>query len=236
MIQDLKIVPVQFKFSDYLSKAAALMQNHYGKILGASLLVLILSLVPFCSYMAVGNYYKFLKKLKNGEQTDFGEIFDFSDFLPYFILQLILIIPVAVFYIPILVAVSVNNLGQIGGDFARIFIVFFTLYMFAFILLMAILLSKAFYIAALISLQKISDIKLLWKASNVMTKGNLLQIIVFSFVISIIGSVGIFLCGIGILLTLPFLYTAQFFAYDDAMMQIETPLAGHFQIQDKIQK
>ena len=54
-----------------------------------------------------------------------------------------------------------------------------------------------------------------------MSKGNLLSI--FSFLIGSEYFVPDWYCclGIGIFLTLPFLYTANYFAYEDAIQQIE---------------
>lgn len=54
-----------------------------------------------------------------------------------------------------------------------------------------------------------------------MTKDNLLTIFLYSLVVGILAQVGIVACGIGILVTLPFMYTSQYFAFEDAMSQID---------------
>ena len=54
-----------------------------------------------------------------------------------------------------------------------------------------------------------------------MTKGNLLSIFLFSLVVSLLSQIGVLACGIGIFLTMPFMYTANYFAYEDAIHQIE---------------
>ena len=80
---------------------------------------------------------------------------------------------------------------------------------------------KGFYIIPLISLKGISEIKQAWNISKIMSKGNLLSIFLFSLVVSILAQIGIVACGIGLFITIPFLYTAKYFAYEDAMQQIE---------------
>jgi uncharacterized membrane protein len=53
-----------------------------------------------------------------------------------------------------------------------------------------------------------------------MGKGNLLSIFLFTIVISILAQLGILACGIGLLFTLPLLYTSHYFAFEDAMQQV----------------
>jgi uncharacterized membrane protein len=96
--------------------------------------------------------------------------------------------------------------------FPYIFLMFVAIYYFV---------LKGFYIIPLISLKGISEIKQAWNISKIMSKGNLLSIFLFSLVVSILAQIGIVACGIGLLLTIPFLYTAKYFAYEDAMQQIE---------------
>jgi hypothetical protein len=52
-----------------------------------------------------------------------------------------------------------------------------------------------------------NDIKTAWNISKVMTKGNLLSIFLFSLVVSLLSQIGVLACGIGIFLTMPFMYT-----------------------------
>ncbi len=92
---------------------------------------------------------------------------------------------------------------------------------------------KGFYIPALISFKNVTDVKTAWDASKIMTKDNLLSIFLFSLVVGILSQIGIIACGIGLFLTLPFMYVANFFAYDDAINQIERDEISEIGIKEK---
>ena len=92
---------------------------------------------------------------------------------------------------------------------------------------------KGFYIPALITFKDVTDIKTAWNASKIMTKDNLLSIFLFSLVVGVLSQVGVIACGIGVLVTLPFMYAANYFAYEDAMNQIERDEISEIGIQEK---
>jgi hypothetical protein len=64
-------------------------------------------------------------------------------------------------------------------------------------------------------------VKTAWKMSVIMGKGNGLTIFLFFLIVGILGYLGILACGIGLIFTIPFIYTAQYFALEDGMQQIE---------------
>ena len=49
----------------------------------------------------------------------------------------------------------------------------------------------------------------------------MLTILLFAIVTSILSQIGILACGIGVLITMPFMYAANYFAYEDGLQQIE---------------
>ncbi|OBW41358.1 hypothetical protein AB670_02335 [Chryseobacterium sp. MOF25P] len=214
--------PINFKFGEYINKGFELLKKDFGGVFVGFLVCLIMTIIPLFGVLAVGNYYKYLRKLSKNQPASAGEIFDFKDFMPYLILQLIIIGGMMVLYIPMIFIMILGGAASYGSDEPSVMgplLMFpYMFLMFAAILYFAL---KGFYIPALISFKGITDIKTAWNISKVMTKGNLINIFLFSFVIGILSQLGILACGIGLFLTLPFMYAANYFAFEDAIQQIE---------------
>ncbi|RXM38681.1 hypothetical protein BOQ62_15765 [Chryseobacterium sp. CH21] len=218
---NLKPKPIHFKLGEYINKGFELLKKDFGNIFIACLVCLIMSIIPFCGLLAMGNLFKYLQRLSRNQPASPGDIFDFKDFMPYFMLQLIVFGGVILLYIPMIIMMTVSGAMSEGNQpnpmimfliFPYIFLMFVAIYYFV---------LKGFYIIPLISLKGITEIKEAWNISKIMTKGNVLSIFLFSLVVSILAQIGIVACGIGLFLTIPFLYTAKYFAYEDAMQQIE---------------
>ncbi len=213
--------PINFKLGEYINKGFELLKKDFGNIFIAFLVCLIMSIIPFCGLLAMGNLFKYLQRLSRNQPASPGDIFDFKDFMPYFILQLIVFGGVLLLYIPIIVMMTASGAMSEGHQpnpmimfliFPYIFLMFVAIYYFV---------LKGFYIIPLISLKGITEVKDAWNISKIMSKGNLLSIFLFSLVVGMLAQIGIVACGIGLFLTIPFLYTAKYFAYEDAMQQIE---------------
>jgi cytochrome c biogenesis factor len=207
--------PVNFKFSEYLNNGFNFFKANFGNLVLAYLLCLIMGIIPFCGILAVGNFYKYCRKLKNGEEASASEIFNFDDFLPFFILQLIVFAAIFIIEIPFFLMVFL--MGQDSNSLG-FFVFSFIIVVFIVFLVIA---AKAFYIPGLIALNGIKDIKTVWNISKTITKGNLLPIVLFAFVISFLSELGIILCGIGIILTIPFAQVSTYFALEDGIQQIQ---------------
>lgn len=210
---------IKFKFSDYLSHAYEFYKNDMGSHIGAILLVILMSIIPFCGILALGNYYKFCRQKRSGHHASASDIFNFDDFMPYFSLQLIILGVALAAYLPLLLIMfffnadtsSPTTLGALFGVWGIAVMVaafYFTV--------------KLFYVPALISLKGIRDIKTAWKISNKMTEGNFWAVLGFAIVVSFLGQLGLILCFVGIIITLPFYYISTYFAYEDALNQIST--------------
>ena len=224
--------PINFKLGEYLSKGFELMKKDFGNIFLAFLCCLVMGIIPFCGMLGAGNFYQYLRKLNKGQQASPGDVFNFDKFMPYFILQLILIGGMMLIYIPFMILMPVIAYSQ--GDDPSPWIMFIMMPIFAIVYIAFIyIMLKGFYIPALISLKDVTDIKTAWNASKVMTKGNLLSIFLFSFLLVIIMYAGILACGIGLFATMPFVYVANYFAYEDAMNQIERDEISEIGIQEK---
>ncbi|RZJ49111.1 MAG: hypothetical protein EOO19_06225 [Chryseobacterium sp.] len=224
--------PINFKLGEYLNKGFELLKKDFGNIFVAFLCCFVMAIIPFCGMLGAGNFYQYLRKLNKGQQASPGDIFNFEKFMPYFILQLIVIGGIIALYIPM--AIIMITAGALSGDEPSPWIGFV---MFPFMLIIYValvyIILKGFYIPALISLKDVTDIKTAWNASKVMTKDNLLSIFLFSLVVGILSQIGIIACGIGLLATMPFMYAANYFAYEDAITQIEHDEISEIGIKEK---
>lgn len=214
----LNIRPINFKFSDYLSKGYEFYKKDFGGNILAVLFVFLMSIIPFCGLLAIGNFYKYCRKKSKGQQAEASEIFNFDDFVPYLILQVILIAFIFAMYIPFIFMIPFMKDNQ---EPSPVFGLLFGGWVFVVLIGLFYLVVKAFYIPALISLKGIKDWKTAWNMSKVMTQGNFWNILLFVIVASFLGQIGIIACGIGVLLTIPYYYISTYFAYEDAMQQID---------------
>ncbi len=210
--------PIDFKFSQYLSQAFEILKKDFGKFFLGFIFTLIMSIIPFCSFLAIGNFYKFSRKVFKGEPAEASEIFNFDDFMAYFYLMLIVFGAIIVLEIPIILS---SIFASQFGNSMESFYYLFPIYMIGLMAVIFYFIIRGFYIPALISVGRVKDLKTAWNMSKEMTKGNGWNILLFFFVVSFLSQLGIIACGIGVLLTLPFSYVAQFLAYDDAMDQIQ---------------
>ena len=148
--------PINFKFGEYLKDGYNILKNNLGDMILGFLLVILISIIPFCSLMAVGNYYKYIGKLKKGQNVKAGEIFDFKDFMPYFIIQLIIFAGLMVLLIPLGILISLTSgfnelsYGTYMPGFVTPYIMFAYAALFYFII-------RGFYIPAMISLKNIEQ-------------------------------------------------------------------------------
>jgi len=208
--------PIDFKLGEYISNGFDFMKNNFGNVLGAFLLCMLMCIIPFCGLLAVGNFYRYCRDLRAGKQVSAGDIFNFDNFMPYFILQLILIGGIMLIYIPMLALTPLMADRDPSAGLPFVFMI----YIFVVYIAIIIVCLKAFYMPALISLGGITDIKTAWKMSLTMTKGNLLTIFLYSLVVSVLAQLGIIACFIGLIFTMPLMYVCHYFAYEDAMKQV----------------
>ena len=204
---------VEFKFNEYLNKGFELFKKDMGTFIVAFIFMMILSLIPFCSFLAIGNFLKICRKINQGQQTSASEIFDFEDFWIYLKLFGILILGVVVLETPIFFFIPKDN-----GDTPS---AFFFLYLIAFMVVIFYITLKAYYIVSLISLERVKSIKEAWEISKVMSSNNLFMIFLFSIVVSFIGQLGILACFMGLIFTVPLTYVLQYVSYEDGLQQIK---------------
>ena len=208
--------PVEFKFGEYFNKGFELFKKDMGTFILAFIFVLIMSLIPFCGFLGIGNFLKLARKINHGQQASASEIFNFDDFVVYLKLFGILFLGVLILEIPLFLFIPKTDQGATPE-----FPVAFFIFMVAFIIALYYFLLKAYYMVALISLENVKSIKEAWNISKEMTKGNLLMLFLFAMVTSFIGQIGIIACGIGLLISLPLTYVLQYVSYEDGIQQIK---------------
>ena len=208
--------PVEFKFGEYFNKGFELFKKDMGTFILAFIFVLIMSLIPFCGFLGIGNFLKLARKINHGQQASASEIFNFDDFVVYLKLFGILFLGVLILEIPLFLFIPKTDQGATPE-----FPVAFFIFMVAFIIALYYFLLKAYYMTALISLENVKSIKEAWSISNVMTKGNLLMLFLFAMVTSFIGQIGIIACGLGLIISAPLTYVLQYVSYEDGIQQIK---------------
>ena len=208
--------PVNFKLGEYISNGYEFLKGNFGNLFGAFLVTMLMSIIPFCGLLAVGNFYRYCRDLRAGKQVSAGDIFNFDNFTPYFILQLILVGGIMLIYIPMIFMLpTMADRDPSAGPPA-----FFIIYMLVIYVAILIVCLKGFYMPALISLGGVTEIKTAWNMSLTMGKGNLWSIFLYSIAIGFLSQLGIIACVIGLIFTLPLAYTSHYFAYEDAMKQV----------------
>jgi hypothetical protein len=110
-----------FNIGKYLSQGTELFKKDIGGFIVATILVFVMSFIPFCGILGLGNFYKICKKVDEGEKVSVGDIFDFTDFVMYlkvflliFAVVLVAMIPVQLSLIPVIFAARATE-GSVSG-------------------------------------------------------------------------------------------------------------------------
>lgn len=220
---------VNFDISRYLNQAFEFYKIHWEKVLVGSLCLLLMSVIPFCRLLAMGNYFRFLQRLDAGQNPSYSEIFSFTNAAPYLKSYLFLFLGIIALEFPLLLVFSLTA----NAEPSDIQLFFLLPYMFILIILLFYFSIRLYYYIGILAFHGEQNLAKAWKKSFALTKGNFWQILIFSFLLSLIGQLGFFACCIGIFLTLPFVQVAQYFSYKSALLSEEnadlaTPKINYF--------
>ncbi|MFC3159797.1 hypothetical protein SAMN05443633_106155 [Chryseobacterium arachidis] len=208
-----------FRIGKYISDGFELFKKDMGGFIVATLLAIVMSIIPFCGVLAMGNFLKICKKVDEGQKLEAGDIFDFTDFWVYFkflILLLavifVLMIPIQISLMPIIIAASegeqLDPAIMIGG--MGIWIFLYVLFLIAF--------SVSFYfVQPLISIHRIQSVRQAYSLSWKIAKKNFLVIFLFLIVVGIIAELGIIACGIGLIFTIPVGICIKYMSFKDVL-------------------
>lgn len=198
-----------FSVGKYISGGIDLFKKDPGGIFGAFVLVLVMSLIPFCSVLAVGNFYKVCRDVELNGKADSSKIFNFDDFLPYlkfmlvlFLIVFIIIIPFPILMFPISLFSSNEN-GSLSDISAAIVAGGFGLFVLFYIVFLMIISVATYYFIPLVALKGSHDVRKNLSVSWTLAKKNFFSIFVFMIISGFLSQLGFLVCGIGLLLTIP---------------------------------
>ncbi|MGE4512725.1 MAG: DUF4013 domain-containing protein [Chryseobacterium sp.] len=209
-----------FNIGKYISEGFEIFKKDIGGFILATLLSIVMSIIPFCGILAIGNFYKICKKVDRGEKVQAGDIFDFTDFVVYlkllvlvFIIIMILMIPIQITLIPIFIAASQDNehidAAMLFGGMG--------IWFFLYILFLTAFSVSLFFVQPLISLYRVQSVRQAYSLSWKIAKKNFLLIFLFTIIVSIISQLGIIACGIGLFFTIPLGICIRYSAYKDVL-------------------
>lgn len=209
-----------FNIGKYIAEGYDLFKKDVGGFILATLLTFIMSIIPFCGILAIGNFYKICRKVDQGGKVEAGDIFDFTDFVVYlkllvlvFIVVIIMMIPVQITLIPFFIAASEEG-EQIN---AAVLFSGMWIWFFLYILVMIAFSVSLFFVQPLISLYRVQSVRQAYSLSWKLVKKNFLLIFLFTIIVSIISQLGALACGIGLFFTIPIGICIRYAAYKDVL-------------------
>ncbi|MDR2237505.1 MAG: DUF4013 domain-containing protein [Chryseobacterium sp.] len=199
----------EMNIGKFISEGVDLFKKDIGGFIVATILLFLMSIIPFLGVMALGNFYKICRKVDEGQKVQVGDIFDFTDFVTYlkffvfiFVICFIIMIPIQLSLLPVLFAASSTE-GNLSDTGAALFAGGMGIwFMLVIVLLFAVTISM-YFVQPLISLYRITSIRKAYSISWKLARRNFLMILVFSIVVGVISQIGAIVCGIGILFTIP---------------------------------
>lgn len=215
-----------FNSGKYFSEGFEIFKRDPLSLALAYFLCVVLSFVPFCSLLAIGNFYKICKDIDEGKKADVGVIFDFKDFLNYLKFQIFLVglvfllmIPIQMFLFPSLfVFDGIKNISPdslvpiLGGS-----ILFFFLMLF---LLIGVIASALHFVMPLISIHKMVSVRESISVSWSIAKKRIFEISLFVIVLYFLSLLGVLFCFIGIFITAPIALCIKYASYKDLLVEL----------------
>ncbi len=199
----------EMNIGKFISEGVDLFKKDIGGFIVATLLLFVMSFVPFLGVMALGNFYKICRKVDEGQKVQVGDIFDFTDFVTYlkffvflFIVLFIIMIPVEISLFPILFAASATE-GEFSDTGAALFAGGMGIWFLLVIVLLCAVSISMYFVQPLISLYRITSIREAFSISWKLARRNFFMIFLFTIVVGVISQLGAILCGIGLLFTIP---------------------------------
>lgn len=215
-----------FNIGKYLSQGTELFKKDIGGFIVATILVFVMSFIPFCGILGLGNFYKICKKVDEGEKVSAGDIFDFTDFVMYlkvflliFAVVLVAMIPVQLSLIPVIFAARATE-GSVSGAGNALFAGGMGLWVILILILICVISVSMFFVQPLISLYRMTSVREAFMLSWKIARRNFFQIFLFSIVVGIISQLGIIACGIGILFSIPLGICMKYAAYKDVLESV----------------
>ncbi|KPH11963.1 glycerophosphoryl diester phosphodiesterase membrane domain-containing protein [Chryseobacterium sp. ERMR1:04] len=211
-----------FNIGKYISDGFELFKKDIGGFIVATILVVIMSIIPFCGLLALGNFYKICRKVDQGQKVQAGDIFDFTDFWVYFKFMLLIFVAIVILMIPIQISlvpmIFAAQYGDGAGDLgSALFAGGMGIWMILFMLLIFAFAISFYFVQPIISLYRVQSVRQAYSLSWKIAKKNFWMILIFSLVVGVISEVGIIACGIGILFTAPIGICIKYASFKDVL-------------------
>lgn len=208
-----------FNIGKYISEGFDIFKKDIGGFIVATLLAVVMSFIPFCGLLAIGNFYKICKKVDEGQSVQAGDIFDFTDFWMYFKLFLLILLVVFILMIPIQATLIPIIFAAKNGDQLNpaIFLGGMGIWFFLYLIFLLAFSVSMYFIQPLISLHKIQSVRQTFSLSWKIARKNFLMIFLFTIVVGLISELGLLACGIGILFTIPIGICIKYASYKDVL-------------------
>jgi hypothetical protein len=215
-----------FNIGKYVSQGTELFKKDIGGFIVATLLLFVMSFIPFCGILGLGNFYKICKKVDEGQQVSVGDIFDFTDFVVYlkfflliFAVCMVVMIPIQLSLVPLLFAADADG-GNISDGTAALLAGGMGLWFLLIIALIFAISISMFFVQPLISLYRMTSVREVCRLSWRIARRNFFKIFLFSIVVGFISQLGVIVCGIGVLFSIPLGICIKYAAYKDVLESI----------------
>lgn len=209
-----------FDIGKYFSDGFEIFKRDIGGFVLATLLAIVMSLIPFCGILAMGNFYKICRKVDQGQKVQAGDIFDFTDFVTYFKLMIMVVVIVAILMLPLsFTLIPVLVAATAGEDNISPFVVMggMGIWFLLYIVLMIVFSVSLFFVQPIISLYRVQSVRQAYSLSWKIAKKNFFMIFIFSIVVGLVSQLGIIACGIGLFFTVPLGICIRYAAYKDVL-------------------
>ncbi|WP_415324498.1 hypothetical protein [Chryseobacterium sp. MMS23-Vi53] len=209
-----------FKIGKYISDGFELFKKDIGGFILATLLAIVMSIIPFCGIVAMGNFLKICKKVDQGQKVDAGDIFDFTDFWVYFKFLLLVLAIVFVLMIPLQISLMpIFIAAQEDGEHVNPAVLFggLGIWFFLYIIFLFALSVSFYFVQPLISLHRIQSVRQAYSLSWKIAKKNFFMIFLFIIVVGIIAEIGFLACGIGLIFTIPLGICIKYVSFKDVL-------------------
>ncbi|PIF43996.1 uncharacterized protein DUF4013 [Chryseobacterium sp. 52] len=224
-LEVLKVKEYDFNIGKYLSQGTDLFKKDIGGFIVATLLLFVMSFIPFLGILGLGNFYKICKKVDEGQQVSAGDIFDFTDFVVYlklflliFAICIVAMIPIQLSLLPLVfVAAEGENVSDAS---AALLAGGMGLWVMVMVIVIMIISVSMYFIQPLISLYRITSVREACRLSWKIARKNFFKILLFSIIVGFISQLGVIVCGIGVLFSIPLGICMKYAAYKDVLETI----------------
>lgn len=227
-LEKAKTERVDIRIGDYLNQAFTIYGKHWQQF---SLFALVAGLIYVFSVITLVGPYLVMFPLQMGygnviDKIEKGESFEFNDFfigfqkwtkfIPFFLILIGIGLAVMIPYVLILggFGIFMDHSDVAAPIFGLSFFAIFPIYMIVILIVMVVMYLPP-YLIFHGNLGAVDSVK----TSIAIAKKNFWYLLLFVLLFSILSQVGIYACGIGILVSMPIAYIMNYLMIKDVLLQ-----------------